>query len=69
MRIPEDLTTDKAIETSIVRRGLMPFVKSWPHYEHEVKQTDGQALLEIAAIPRFANLWELKRIGREFTPQ
>ena len=65
----KDLTTDTVIETSMVRRGLMPFVKSWPHYEYEIKQIVGKALAEIATIPRFSNLWELKRISREFTPQ
>lgn len=58
------LMSNKTIEVSIVRRSLTPFIRLWPDYPEEVVQTIRETLADMAKIPRFSNLWELKRLSR-----
>jgi hypothetical protein len=59
------LTSNETVEVSVVRQSMMPFVRSWPDYPEEVAQTIRETLADIAKIPRFSNLWELKRLSRK----
>lgn len=55
---------EKSEDVPMVRLALRPFILRWPHYPEKVGELLYEALIEIAQLPNFRNLWEFARLVR-----
>ncbi len=60
-----ELGSRSDIELAAVRKGLLPVLDLWHVFSEGAREAVGCVLLALAEIPRYSQLWELRRIRRE----